>query len=694
MTAAAKHKVLKKELSLINVYAIATGTTLSAGFFLLPGLAAKQAGPAMILSYLIAAIPLVPTMFCMIELATAMPRAGGAYYFLDRSLGPLAGTIGGIGTWLSLVLKSAFALIGMGAYLSLFISGDIMIPVALGFALFFGVVNLLGAKEIGLLQVIMVAAILVLLAGFIGTGIWELQPANFENFFMAGSTNILATAGLVYISYAGITKVTSVAEEVADPEKNLTRGMLLAFATALVVYVLGTIVMVGVVPINDLSKSLTPVALAAQNIVGHWGTVLVTIAAVLAFFSMTNAGILSASRYPLAMSRDHLLPRQFRSLTKSGIPYVSVLFTVGVIMLIILFLNPLKIAKLASAFQLLVFAFCCGAVIIMRESRIEAYDPGFRSPLYPWMSIVGIVSSAWLIIEMGITPTLFSAGLVVAGTAWFFYYARHRVERGGAILHVFERLGQNRHLGLDAELRGILKEKGLRDQDPFEEIIAQAQVIDLIERESFEGVIKQAAMMLSTKLSHPVDQIEKEFLDGTKVGGTPVSGGVALPHMRLSHIIEPMILMVRAREGVDLEIEEDLWGPHVPQGEIHAIFFLVSPEENPKQHLRILAKIAGRVDDPGFIDEWLACEDEQQLKEVLLRDENFLNIKLRMGTSSEALVNRRIRDIHMPEEALIAIINRDGIPIVPTGSKMLHEGDRLTIIGDKKGIAEFRRLYM
>ena len=123
-------------------------------------------------------------------------------------------------------------------------------------------------------------------------------------------------------------------------------------------------------------------------------------------------------------------------------------------------------------------------------------------------------------------------------------------------------------------------------------------------------------------------------------------------------------------------------------------FFLVSPEENPKQHLRILAKIAGRVDDPGFIDEWLACEDEQQLKEVLLRDENFLNIKLRMGTSSEALVNRRIRDIHMPEEALIAIINRDGIPIVPTGSKMLHEGDRLTIIGDKKGIAEFRRLYM
>ena len=373
---------------------------------------------------------------------------------------------------------------------------------------------------------------------------------------------------------------------------------------------------------------------------------------------------------------------------------VSVVFTVVVIILIILFLNPLKIAKLASAFQLLVFAFCCGAVVIMRESRIEAYDPGFRSPMYPAMPIIGIISSIWLIIEMGITPTLFSAGLVVAGTGWFFYYGRHRVERGGAILHVFERLGQNRHLGLEAELRGILKEKGLRDQDPFEEIIAQAPVIDLIERESFEVVIEQASIMLSAKLSHPADQIEKEFLEGTKVGGTPVSHGVALPHMRLSHLIEPIILMVRARSGVELDLDEDMWGQHIPQGEINAIFFLVSPEENPKQHLRILAKLAGRVDDSGFIEEWMACEDEQQLKEVLLRDENFLNIKLRQGAKSGALINRRIRDVRMPEEALIAIINRDGIPIVPTGSKMLLEGDRLTIIGDKKGIGEFRRLYI
>ena len=95
--------MLKKELTILNVYAIATGTTLSAGFFLLPGIACNEAGPAVGLSYMIAAIPLIPAMFSMVELSTAMPRAGGAYYFLDRSMGPFVGTIGGLGTWLALV---------------------------------------------------------------------------------------------------------------------------------------------------------------------------------------------------------------------------------------------------------------------------------------------------------------------------------------------------------------------------------------------------------------------------------------------------------------------------------------------------------------------------------------------------------------------------------------------------------------
>ena len=132
---------LKKDLKLFGVFAIATGTTLSAGFFLLPGLAFAQSGPAVILAYLIAALMMVAPMLCKVELATAMPKAGGTYFFLDRSLGPLAGTIGGLGTWLALMLKAAFALVGIGAYATIFFqeaSPFLIKLVAAGFAVAFG----------------------------------------------------------------------------------------------------------------------------------------------------------------------------------------------------------------------------------------------------------------------------------------------------------------------------------------------------------------------------------------------------------------------------------------------------------------------------------------------------------------------------------------------------------------------------
>ena len=127
-----KPLLLEKQLGLWDVYALATGATLSSGFFLLPGLAAAGAGSAMPLSYLLGAIVLLPGLISKVELATAMPRAGGIYYYLDRSLGPLVGTIGGFGTWIALILKSAFALIGVGAYLQLFMPGLEMGPVAGG----------------------------------------------------------------------------------------------------------------------------------------------------------------------------------------------------------------------------------------------------------------------------------------------------------------------------------------------------------------------------------------------------------------------------------------------------------------------------------------------------------------------------------------------------------------------------------
>lgn len=113
-------------------------------------------GSSVVLAYFLASLLAVPAALSIAELSTAMPRAGGIYYFLDRSLGPMVGTIGGLGTWLVLVLKSAFALVGMGAYLVLFIHLPIR-TVAIVLTLVFALVNVVGAKHTGGLQRVLVS---------------------------------------------------------------------------------------------------------------------------------------------------------------------------------------------------------------------------------------------------------------------------------------------------------------------------------------------------------------------------------------------------------------------------------------------------------------------------------------------------------------------------------------------------------
>jgi amino acid transporter/mannitol/fructose-specific phosphotransferase system IIA component (Ntr-type) len=684
--------MLKKELTLLNVYAIATGTTLSAGFFLLPGIAFNEAGPAVVLSYMIAAIPLIPAMFSMVELSTAMPRAGGAYYFLDRSMGPFVGTIGGLGTWLALVFKTAFALIGMGAYLSIFWPEVPIVMLAVILAVLFGIVNLFGAKKTGTFQVFMVFALLLILLAFIGKGIPEINSVHFEGFFDKGTVSIISTAGLVYISYVGVTNIASVAEEIQNPERNLPLGVFLAIGTAITVYAVGTTIMVGVLPADELAHDLTPVASTAAIIFGEWGKIAVTVAAVIAFASVANAGILSASRYPLAMSRDHLIPSKFAKLTARNIPHYGIAVTVVMIILLIIFLDIARIAKLASAFQLLMFAFICLAVVVMRESQIEAYDPGYRSPFYPWMQIFGVFSPLWLIAEMGALPILFSLGLVTLGTVWYFAYAQNRVVRSGAIYHLFARLGEQRFEGLDRELRGIMKEKGVREEDPFDEVVARAQVMEFTKEHQFGEITRQVAIEFERNMGVDAKELEQGFLKGSRIGATPISRGAALPHIRLPDLKLAEMVIVRVNELCFVEAP-DFSGKILLQGPIHAFFYLISPNENPGQHLRILAQIAGRIDDENFLKDWLDASDEQELKEILLRDERFLSLRIRNNTPSSVFIGRSLKDIRMPEDCLVAVIRRRGETIVPRGLTVLLEGDRLTIIGDAQGIEQLNKKY-
>jgi len=699
-----KHERLKKELKLFDVYAISTGAMFSSGFFLLPGLAAAQTGPSVILAYFVAGILILPAMFSVAELSTAMPRAGGAYYFIDRSLGPLFGTVGGIGSWLALIFKSAFALIGMGAYIAIFIDLPIT-PVAITLTILFGILNVVGAKESSWLQNVMVATLVSILFFYVFQGafavfnvdFFEVVREEFSPFFQFGPQGFFATIGFVFVSYAGLTKVASVSEEVQNPDRNIPLGMILSLATATFIYVVGVFIMVMLLEPEALHSDLTPVATAGDQFLtwlpGNTGLILVVIAAIAAFASTANAGIMSAARYPLAMARDELIPTYFSKLGRFGTPTIATVATTVIMIFLLVAFNVESVAKLASAFQLLLFGILNISVIVMRESKIEGYDPGFKSPWYPWMQVAGFFISMFLIAEMGLLSIIFTIAIAAVSIVWYFNYSKDKVEREGAIYHVHARLGKYQHEGLEREMRGIMREKGLRKEDPYEKAIGHALVLNFSNDLHIDEITKKVSEKLAERVDITAEKIYSLFLEDYREGIIPVGNACAIKHVRVEDDIDTEVALIRIKDGlpfdrVNLESnQKDL------DEKLHSLIYLMSSAQRSGQHLRILAHLAEMIDVIDFKERWLKAKDEAELREILLRDERFINLRLSEDDPTKELIDKRIRDLDLPGSTLITVIKREGSIIYAHGTTRLKKGDRLSLIGEKTDIKEVKEKY-
>ena len=429
---------LERDLGLPSVLAISIGAMIGSGIFILPALALKIAGPAVIVAYLLAGLLVVPAALSKSEMATAMPEAGGTYIYIERGMGPLLGTIAGVGTWFSLSFKGALALVGGVPYLLLLFDLPLK-PVALGLATVLIVVNVLGAKQTGRLQLIIVVVMLAALGWFTAGSAPSVQSGNYINFFDAGIGGLLAATGLVFVSYAGVTKVASVAEEVEDPGRNIPLGILGSLAFTTILYVAIVTILVGVTDPGNVAGSLTPVAVAAEETLGEAGIVAVILAAILALISTANAGILSSSRYPFAMSRDKLAPPSLSTISERfGTPIASITLTGAVLLVLIAFVPILEIAKLASAFQIMVFGLINLAVVAFREGSAE-YEPEFTSPFYPWVQIFGAITGALLLTQMGPIALVGALIITLGSIAWYFLYVRPRVSREGAATDAIRR---------------------------------------------------------------------------------------------------------------------------------------------------------------------------------------------------------------------------------------------------------------
>lgn len=424
---------LRRSLGLVSIVAVGLAT-IGPGIFILPSAAVAKTGPAAALAFLVAGIVVLPAALSKAEMATALPEAGGTYLFIDKAMGPMLGTIAGFGVWFSLVFKAAFALAGLGEYLA--ILGDISAKgVALGLAVVLTLVNITGTRLSGNVQAVIVMAVLGGLAVFLPAAWVNIVPANVDLSPSPGPGSIISTAALVFVAYAGVTKIASIAEEIKEPTRNIPRGMLLPLLGMMALYPAATWAMVGVIGRDRVAGTTTPVAVVADVLFGRTGLWTMSILAMLALVSMANAGVLASSRYPFAMARNGLAPGVLGSISaRTGTPALSIVLSGGFMAVLIAVFPLIELAKLASGFQLLVFAMVNLAPIAFRSSRVAYYQPGFRSSFYPGLQLFGIGSSLVLLTKLGTLPIIGAGFIIAGGVAWYRFFGRTRASRESALL--------------------------------------------------------------------------------------------------------------------------------------------------------------------------------------------------------------------------------------------------------------------
>ncbi|RBI64469.1 amino acid transporter [halophilic archaeon] len=445
---------LAKDLGLLAALTIGVGTMIGAGIFVLPGQAAAAAGPAVALSFVVGGVISLFTALSASELGTAMPKAGGSYYYVNHALGPLFGSVAGWGNWMGLAFASAFYTLGFGEYLATFLPLPALALGPVGLSSFqigallagtaFVAINYAGAKETGRVQVVIVVTLVGILTLFSVLGFLQADVSTLQPFFPAetgGATAVLPATGLVFVSFLGFAKITTVAEELENPGRNLPLAVVGSVVIVTVMYAIIMVVLMGVVNWRQLGPEFTktPVLDVAEISFGSVGLAavgvgLLTFAGLLATASSANASILASSRINFAMGRDRLITSKLNEVHPDfATPYRSIAVTGGLILLFIVVGDVKTLAKAGSVLHLIVYGLLNVALVVMREANPPEYQPEFEVPFYPVVPILGAVTSFGLIAFMKPVEIGLSLVFVVGGVVWYFVYARGKADKQGIL---------------------------------------------------------------------------------------------------------------------------------------------------------------------------------------------------------------------------------------------------------------------
>jgi amino acid transporter len=435
---------IERTVGLVGVIIISLSAMLGSGLFVLPSFAAVIMNEGIWLAFLLSASVVLPGAFSKSELASGMPSSGGSYVYLERTYGPMVGTISGLGLWASFLLKASFALIGFSAYMytitNYFEFELDTFAVSISALVLITVVNLLGVKKVKAIQAPILAVTLGLLFVISIMALFDqstdlARPWNAA--VNADPWTIAETAAFVFVAYAGVTKVAAIGGEVKNPGRNLPRGIMLSLLIATILYCSITYIMMAAIPgewwISDGVTIEDPIYIFVSTVAGTKVGVVAAILAVLTMISMALAGILAASRFLYAMAKDKLLPQSLEELnSKYETPHWPIIITAFSMGMAIIFLDVASVAKLASGFKIMIFIMINSCIIILRQTSYKHdWKPEYYSPFYPLIHIWGIVAGIILILIMGWKAIIGAGGAVLMGLIVYQLYGKaHNNETG------------------------------------------------------------------------------------------------------------------------------------------------------------------------------------------------------------------------------------------------------------------------
>jgi APA family basic amino acid/polyamine antiporter len=409
---------LKRTLSLFDATSVGIGAIIGAGIFVVLGIAVGYAGPAVIVSIVIAGVVALFTALSFAELSSAIPKEGGTYEFAYEVISPFVGFISG-SLWLfgQTVAGTAVSL-GLASYVVAVFPFFPLKIVAFSAALVLTILNLVGMKYSAIVNNILVLTKILILCLFVAIGLFQVNSSNYVPFAPNGFFGILQGAGFIFFAYLGFARIAALGEEVANPKKTLPLAILIALATSVTLYLATAFVATGLQDYRTLAGSGSPIASAASKTGNLTLVGAVTFGALIATVSVLLTNLLGLSRVSFAIARNGQFPKSLAKIhSRFGTPYISILITGTLMALLVLVLDLRQSAAITSFSILLTHIILHSSALRLRKKFPNLKT--FKVPLYPLIPSAGLVCCLILMFSLPMESWFISLVAVVASSLYY-----------------------------------------------------------------------------------------------------------------------------------------------------------------------------------------------------------------------------------------------------------------------------------